>query len=105
MSAGKFAERITSDLRSATHDKHIALYFDTEVKQASVPESTAVPREHYNYGFNKVERLRGNVGYRELRSFANLPGSQGNGGDRIDRFPGRDESCKQRGRRCSPCPM
>ena len=73
MSASKFAERITSDLRSATHDKHIALYFDPEAKQASVPGGSPIaPRERYNYGFNKVERLRGNVGYLELRSFANL---------------------------------
>jgi len=73
VSARKFAERITSDLRSVTHDKHIALYFDPEPKQSEVPGgSAAAPREHYNYGFNKVERLRGNVGYLELRSFANL---------------------------------
>jgi hypothetical protein len=73
VSARKFAERITSDLRSATHDRHIALYFDPEVKHASAPGgSTIAPREHYNYGFNKLERLSGNVGYLELRSFANL---------------------------------
>jgi hypothetical protein len=72
-SAGKFAERITSDLRAATHDKHIALYFDPEARQASGPGGpTIAPRERYNYGFNKLERLPGNVGYLELRSFANL---------------------------------
>jgi retinol-binding protein 3 len=73
VSARKFAERITADLRSATHDKHIALYFDPEAKQAGAPGPSAIaPREHYNYGFNKLERLSGNVGYLELRSFANL---------------------------------
>lgn len=73
VSARKFAERVTSDLRSATHDKHIALYFDPEAEQKSVTGGpTIAPRERYNYGFNKVERLRGNVGYLELRSFANL---------------------------------
>jgi hypothetical protein len=75
VSARKFAERITSDLRAATHDKHVALYFDPEARQATVSGGSSTPaaREHYNYGFNKVERLRGNVGYLELRSFANLP--------------------------------
>ena len=29
-------------------------------------------REHFNFGFYKIERLRGNVGYLDLRSFANL---------------------------------
>ena len=73
VSARQFAEKITSDLRSVTHDKHIALYFDPEAKQGSAPGgSTVAPREHYNYGFNKLERLPGNVGYLELRSFANL---------------------------------
>jgi hypothetical protein len=69
-SARKFAETITSDLRSATHDKHIALYFDPEAKPGNQPRMA--PRERYNYGFNKLERLPGNVGYLELRAFANL---------------------------------
>ena len=73
VSARKFAEKVTSDLRSATHDKHVALYFDPEPNLPSVASgSTTASRERFNYGFNKVERLRGNVGYLELRSFANL---------------------------------
>lgn len=71
--AKRFAERLTSDLRSATHDKHIAVFFDPA--QAPPPNSSTPPvksRERFNFGFNKIERLRGNVGYLELRSFANL---------------------------------
>lgn len=71
--AKRFAERLTSDLRSATHDKHIAVFFDPA--PAAPPDSPARPvksRERFNFGFNKIERLRGNVGYLDLRSFANL---------------------------------
>ena len=68
-----FAERLTSDLRSAAHDKHIAVFFDPEpatpAKSSSLP---AKARERFNFGFYKIERLRGNVGYLDLRSFANL---------------------------------
>jgi retinol-binding protein 3 len=37
---------------------------------APVPQSLA--RERFNYGFNKLESLPGNVGYLEIASFANL---------------------------------
>jgi retinol-binding protein 3 len=71
--AKTFAEKLTSDLRSATHDKHIAVFVDPE---ASTPTQSAAleakPREHFNFGFYKIERLEGNVGYLDLRSFANL---------------------------------
>ncbi len=70
--ARKFAEKLTSDLRSATHDRHIGIFFDPE---PSIPTKSSAPptksREHFNFGFYKVERLRGNVGYLDLRSFAN----------------------------------
>jgi hypothetical protein len=71
--ARRFAERLTSDLRSATHDKHIAVFFSPESAppaKSSTPAAKA--REHFNFGFYKIERLRGNVGYLDLRSFANV---------------------------------
>jgi len=71
--AKRFAEKLTSDLRSATHDKHIAVFFDPA--PGAPPDSSTPPvksREHFNFGFYKIERLRGNVGYLDLRSFANL---------------------------------
>lgn len=71
--ARAFAEKITSDLRTVTKDKHLALYFDPLAKPSSAaPAAQPATREHYNYGFNRLERLRGNVGYLEIRSFANL---------------------------------
>jgi retinol-binding protein 3 len=71
--AKAFAERLTMDLRSATHDKHIAVFFDPE--PAAPPKSSAAPvqtRERFNFGFARIERLSGNIGYLDLRSFANL---------------------------------
>jgi Peptidase family S41 len=38
----------------------------------AAPMSQPAGRERFNYGFNKVERLQGNVGYLEIGSFANL---------------------------------
>lgn len=72
-SASSFAQKITADLRSVTKDKHLALHFDPAQKPTS-PSTTpqAAPVERFSYGFNKLERLRGNVGYLEIRSFANL---------------------------------
>lgn len=71
--ARAFAEKITADLRSLTKDKHLALYFDPETKSSPAAAAVQAPtRERYNYGFNKVERLPGNIGHLEIRSFANL---------------------------------
>src|SRR6185312_16426537 len=64
-----FAQTITADLRSVTNDKHLALYFDPA--QKTMPPITPA-RDRFDYGFNKLERLSGNVGYLEIRSFANL---------------------------------
>jgi len=71
--ARTFAEKLTSDLRAATHDKHIAVFFDPEAStstQSAGPQTK--PHEHFNFGFYKIERLERNVGYLNLRAFANL---------------------------------
>ncbi len=71
--AKEFAEKLTVDLRSATNDKHIAVFFDPEsTESAKLPGPQTISREHFNFGFAKVEHLRGNIGYIDLRSFANL---------------------------------
>src|SRR6266498_2276674 len=56
--ARTFAEKLTSDLRAATHDKHIAVFFDPEAStstQSAGPQTK--PHEHFNFGFYKIERL------------------------------------------------
>ena len=69
--ARPFAEKVTLDLRAATKDKHLALYYDPAPAPASGAAAMAPrARERFNYGFNKLESLPGNVGYLEIGSFA-----------------------------------
>jgi retinol-binding protein 3 len=71
--ARAFAEKVTLDLRSVSKDRHLALYFDPAPKPApGAPAPQLLTRERFNYGFNKLESLPGNVGYLEIGSFANL---------------------------------
>lgn len=70
-SAIQFAAKLTSELRSVTRDKHIAVYFSPEENASSMsPKSSGAVRERFNFGFEKIERLSGNIGYLDLRSFA-----------------------------------
>ena len=75
-SAKAFATQLTADLQAASHDKHLAVFVDPEPagaqKMQGSPKAAPPPRDRFNYGFYKVERLLGNVGYLEIRSFANL---------------------------------
>lgn len=79
------ADRVTADMRSVTNDRHLALMYGPQriaqmrcdtVFGESLPE---VIRMHQrdNFGFYKVERLPGNVGYLDLRMFDNprMPGA------------------------------
>ena len=70
--AKTFADQLTLDLRSASHDKHLAVFFDPESTTPAKSSGAPTPsRERFNFGFNEMKRLRGNVGYLDLRSFAN----------------------------------
>jgi retinol-binding protein 3 len=77
-SASKFAETLTAHLREVSHDKHLNVHYsynptppETERREPSPEE-----REQFgsfmrsiNFGFEKVERLNGNIGYLDLRGF------------------------------------
>lgn len=81
-----FAERLTDDLQAVSHDKHIRVRYsrvarllggpEDEDSAAEAEEAIALARSQ-NFGFYKVERLDGNVGYLDLRSFwdAQMPGA------------------------------
>ena len=82
-----FGERVTADLRSVSHDKHIVLAWSESAipEPGPAPDSTtrAARREQdrregalANFGFRRAERLRGNVGYLDLSYFA-LPALAG----------------------------
>ena len=78
-SAKKFAEKLTADVQEVSHDKHLRVRYSAQ----PIPERAGGPREpsaeereqfrremsRINYGFQKVERLPGNIGYVEFRGF------------------------------------
>jgi hypothetical protein len=78
-SAKQFAEKLTADIQEVSHDKHLRVRYSFQ----PIPERAAGPREpsaeereqfrremsRINYGFQKVERLPGNIGYVEFRGF------------------------------------
>jgi hypothetical protein len=78
-----FCERLTEDLQSVSHDKHLRLFYRAEPRTDDEPDQPTpeqIEEWRYamsllNYGFARVERLAGNVGYLDLRGF--FPASLG----------------------------
>jgi retinol-binding protein 3 len=77
-SSRAFADKLTSDLQAISHDKHLRVRFSFEElpvrKQKREPTSEEIARNNQfmkrvNYGFDRAERLDGNIGYIELRGF------------------------------------
>jgi hypothetical protein len=77
-SSREFAQTLTTDLQSVSHDKHLRVNFISETLPPEQPPSDPDPREierqrmqsaRVNFGFEKVERLAGNIGYLDLRAF------------------------------------
>jgi hypothetical protein len=77
-SARAFADKLTTDLQAVSHDKHLRVRYSHEViaERKNAEEPTAEEIEQFktflrqtNFGFEKIERLPGNVGYLDLRGF------------------------------------
>jgi len=77
-SAQEFAKKLTTDLQSVSKDKHLRVrYSHTPIPmRKDRGEPTEAEREQarwmnkrINFGFEKVERLNGNIGYIDLRGF------------------------------------
>ncbi|MEO8512948.1 MAG: S41 family peptidase [Ignavibacteria bacterium] len=77
----KFAEALTSDLQSISNDKHLRVRFSPDDAMRMLEEkkngNSPDDEKHWNemmkkenYGFKKVERLAGNIGYVDFRNFA-----------------------------------
>lgn len=77
----KFAETLTADLQSVSKDKHIRVRFSPEDAKRLIEQEKngrdPDDEKHWNemlkkenYGFKKVERLPGNIGYVDFRNFA-----------------------------------
>ena len=77
----KFAETLTADLQSVSKDKHIRVRFSPEDAKRLIEQEKngrdPGDEKHWNemlkkenYGFKKIERLPGNIGYVDFRNFA-----------------------------------
>jgi retinol-binding protein 3 len=72
-----FAETLTKDLQAVSRDKHLRILYNPEgLPEASGPPSPELRAQRLaderrqNFGFRRVERLDGNVGYIELTGFS-----------------------------------
>ncbi|HYR29458.1 MAG TPA: S41 family peptidase [Thermoanaerobaculia bacterium] len=77
-SAKALAEKLTADLREVSKDGHLGVYHrnavipDRPFLSNTPPEEIAKQRDFaskVNFGFEKVERLQGNIGYIDIRGF------------------------------------
>lgn len=78
--AAAFATRLTESLQSVSHDKHMRVRPRRPREATMQQENPAQARarqmdqmRRQNYGFEKVERLEGNIGYLDMRYFAGTP--------------------------------
>ncbi|HVF48587.1 MAG TPA: S41 family peptidase [Pyrinomonadaceae bacterium] len=78
-SASAFAQSLTAHLQEVSRDKHLRVRYsadaipvrDEKEREPSVEERERFRRfgQRINYGFERVERLPGNVGYLDFRGF------------------------------------
>jgi C-terminal processing protease CtpA/Prc len=78
VSSQQFAEKLTADLQSVSHDLHLRVRYsyDPIPVRKEKEEPTEEEKANYNrynklvnYNFEKLERLQGNIGYIDLRGF------------------------------------
>jgi retinol-binding protein 3 len=82
-SAKEFADSLTSHLQAVTHDLHLRVHYRHEPLPERIAEPSAEEihrameqERRRNYGFEKVQRLSGNVGYVDLRMFSDADAAQ-----------------------------
>jgi C-terminal processing protease CtpA/Prc len=78
VSASAFADRLTQDLRAVSRDLHLRVVYSAEGVSDQTPDGEPSPEERrkhseygrrINWGLVRAERLDGNIGYLEIRSF------------------------------------
>ena len=82
-SAQEFSKKLTDDLQSVSRDKHMRVRFSAQPipVRKDKNEPTAEEKKEYdrmmkinNYGFVKIENMRGNIGYIDFRGFMDPEG-------------------------------
>lgn len=77
-SSQELAKTLTSQLRQISQDKHLGMYFQNSPIQKETGEHKLTPEEEtarqqfaheVNFGFEKIDRLAGNIGYLRLDGF------------------------------------
>ena len=69
-SAKALADKLTADFREVSHDKHLHMEYDEHGLPDDGPsghDDQSNMMAKINFGFEKVERMRGNVGYIDIR--------------------------------------
>jgi retinol-binding protein 3 len=85
-SSKEFADSLTAHLQAVTHDLHLRVHYRYEPLPEQMGDDGPPPPEELrrmreagrvrNFGFERVERLAGNVGYLDLRMFSGDPAAQ-----------------------------
>ena len=84
-SAKEFRDSLTAHIQAVTHDLHLRMTYRHEpippMRQDGPPPEAEMKRmreqaRRTNHGFERVERLPGNVGYLDLRQFAGINDAQ-----------------------------
>ena len=82
-SPSEFSKKITEDLQLVSNDLHLLVRFEpnriareklavSEEKQLEMEKKTATQMAEINYGFTEAKILEGNIGYLNLRLFADV---------------------------------
>lgn len=68
--AKALADKLTADFREVSHDKHLHMeYSENGFPDGEPHQPNSDFMSKINFGFEKVERMRGNVGYIDIRGF------------------------------------
>lgn len=79
----EFAVKLTADLQSISHDKHLRVSFNPEQiaeirayekehegeEEEGIPDAWLKDMQRNNFGFKEMKILNGNIGYLDLRGF------------------------------------